>query len=175
MNSTEFLQQLEGLEKADWQALGSGQALLLIDDSYLTSGPANAPNVIIPPPTAPKQDPATLRAQTLNQATQLLEDYYRIHPLTAIGFKTQVEDLIRHLGVAAFTALPGRLPDYSLFVEAGSVVAESRQSPRHPYGVYCELTRPLTDTAMAQFFKLWLDSGEAYERYLSMNVCRYNC
>jgi hypothetical protein len=31
----------------------------------------------------------------------------------------------------------------------------------------------LMDTATQ--VEKWLNSGEAYDRYLSMNVCRYNC
>jgi len=175
MNSSEFLQQLQALGSADWVALCAGQALLLVDDARLEPGPANTVNVIIPPATDPALDPTRLREASLARAAQILEEYYRTHPLTAIGFKTQVEGLFARFGPAAFAAAPGRSPDYSLFVESGTVVAESRQSPRHPYGAYCDLGRPLADAALREYVARWLDSGEAYDRYLSMNVCRYNC
>jgi hypothetical protein len=146
-----------------------------VDDVKLETGAANAANVIIPAIIDGTQAAAELREQCIAQASQLLEDYYRTHPLTRAGFNRQVEELLDRLGAAAFTALPGQLPDYSLFVEVGSVIAEPRQSPRHPYGAYCEIIRPLADSALTRHVKQWLDSGEAYERYLSMNVCRYNC
>ncbi|MGD8589918.1 MAG: hypothetical protein PVG22_13915 [Chromatiales bacterium] len=175
MNSHEFLQSLEQLPSSSWQAITRGQALLLIDDARLELGTANLTNVIIPAISDPNLEPTELRMQTLAQASQLLDEYYRTHPLTPHGFKSQVECLLEQLGAAAFAALPGRLPDYTLFVETGTVIAEPRQSPRHPYGAYCEITRPSTDSALIKQVKKWLDSGEAYERYLSMNVCRYNC
>ena len=175
MNNSEFLQQLKQLGMSHWQALTRGQAILLVDDVKLESGPANSANSIIPSVTDTGQDPTELRAHYLAQASQLLEDYYRTHPLTRTGFTRQVENLFDQLGAAAFTALPGQLPDYSLFVEAGTVIAEPRQSPRHRYGAYSEIIRPLSESSLNQFVKKWLDSGEAYDRYLSMNVCRYNC
>ena len=175
MNKTDFLDQLQNLEMACWQALLTGQALLLINDDRLELGATNAHNVIIPAATAHAQEPTQLREQSLVQASQILEDYYRTHPLTETCFNTQVDGLLELLGAAAFTALPGRLPAYTLFVEMGTVLAEPRESPRHPYGAYCEILHPLTDAALQQQVAQWLTSGQAYERYLSMNVCRYNC
>ena len=162
MNSTELLRQLQQIETASWQSLGRGQALLLVDDARLEFGAASAANVIIPPTSDSKPSPSTLREQALERASQLLEDYYRTHPLTAKGFSTQVDDLINRLGAVAFSAPPGQLPDCSLFVEAGTVVAEPRHSPRHRYGIYCELNRPLSGASLEQQVRHWLYSSEAY-------------
>jgi len=86
-----------------------------------------------------------------------------------------VEDLIDRLGAGAFAAAPRQLARYTLFVEGGEVVAESAESPRHKYGVYCELERPVGDAETEVRVRKWLQRGEAHERYLEMNVCRYNC
>jgi hypothetical protein len=39
--------------------------------------------------------------------------------------------------------------------------------------VFCELQRPLA--VLDERVRRWLERGEAHQRYLGMNVCRYNC
>lgn len=85
-------------------------------------------------------------------------------------FREQVEALFDHHGASAFAALAGTLPPMTLFVDGQNVVADSEQSPRHRYGVYCELNHPLHDEALAQYMRRWLESGEAYSTYISMKV-----
>jgi hypothetical protein len=62
-----------------------------------------------------------------------------------------------------------------LFVDGGEVIAECADSPRHRYGVFCELESTLSEHAIEEQVRQWLERGEAYEDYLGMNVCRYNC
>lgn len=90
-------------------------------------------------------------------------------------FNQQVEQLFALHGVAAFAAPSGHYPQFTLFVEEETVVAESASSPRHRYGAFCELDKPLTGAELEKHVRQWLNSGEAYALYLSMNVCRYNC
>ena len=90
-------------------------------------------------------------------------------------FNKQVTDLIAQFGAEAFCSRSGELPEYTLFVEEDKVVAESRQSPRHPYGFFCTLNGDATENEMANHLAGWLQSGEAYQEFLAMNVCRYNC
>jgi len=40
---------------------------------------------------------------------------------------------------------------------------------------YCELEHPLEDGELEKYVRKWLQRGEAHERYLGMNACRYNC
>lgn len=95
--------------------------------------------------------------------------------LSQSDFNQQVEQLFALHGVAAFAAPYGSFPKFTLFVEDETVVAESASSPRHRYGAFCELDKPLTGAALEKHVRHWLSSGEAYALYLSMNVCRYNC
>ena len=95
--------------------------------------------------------------------------------LSQSDFNQQVEQLFALHGAAAFAAPSGHYPQYTLFVEEETVVAESASSPRHRYGVFCELDQPLAGAALEKHVRQWLSSGEAYALYLSMNVCRYNC
>ncbi|MEW8508322.1 MAG: hypothetical protein AB2598_16625 [Candidatus Thiodiazotropha sp.] len=96
-------------------------------------------------------------------------------PPTLAEFNTQVTGLIEELGAAAFCGSPGNPPRYTLFVEGDSVLAEPMNAPRHPYGVYCTLSDDLSEEQAAEHVRNWLESGEAYADFLSMNVCRYDC
>lgn len=96
-------------------------------------------------------------------------------PLSQSEFNRQVEALFEAHGAPAFAAVAGEHPHYTLFVEDDKVVAESAESPRHRYGVFCELDHALSGAALDAYVRQWLGSGEAYNLHLSMNVCRYNC
>ena len=95
--------------------------------------------------------------------------------LSRSAFDRQVEALFEQHGAAAFAALEGHYPERTLFVEGDRVVAESADSPRHRYGTFCELEEPLDGAALEAYVRQWLASGDAYELYIGMNVCRYNC
>jgi hypothetical protein len=175
MNSTEFTRLLEQLSNNDWQRIIGGDSLLIVNDLHLETGPAQAPNAVLRAPEQGQTDGGRLKRESIEQASALLTNYYLTHPLTLTGFNHQVESLIDKLSAAAFAAPPGEFPQYTLFVDEGEVVAEPSGSPRHRYGVYCELSKPLTESALQETVRKWLNRGEAHERYLSMNVCRYNC
>ncbi|MES9960117.1 MAG: hypothetical protein ABW089_06770 [Sedimenticola sp.] len=96
-------------------------------------------------------------------------------PPSLTEFNSQVADLVERLGAGAFCASPGQHPEYTLFVENNQVIAEPRSAPRHPYGVYCSISAGLSAEKMAERLNKWLTTGEAYQEFLAMNVCRYNC
>ena len=95
--------------------------------------------------------------------------------LSRSEFDRQLEALFRQHGATAFAALGEQYPERTLFFERDRVVAESADSPRHRYGAFCELEEPLSGAALEAHVRQWLASGDAYELYLGMNVCRYNC
>ena len=163
------------LDIESWQSIASDKSLLLVDDQMLRLGSSSSENVIIPAQNGSYRDAAALRDDILQKVDVLITEYYRVHPLTTNGFNRQVEALFTHYGVQAFSAPVGQLPDRSLFVDVGTVVAESIDSPRHRYGVYYEYDLPISESALIQAVRNWLSSGQAYECYLSMNVCRYSC
>ena len=175
MNEIIFIHLLRQLQKNDWQAVIEGQAVVLIDDARLEIGPADAPNAIITSPDQNTYDSATLMQESLANASTILSNYYLSHPLTMAGFNRQLEKLMDEYGATAFTAVTGQSAQYTLFVAGGEVIAENADSPRHRYGVFCELAAPLSAAAGETYIHKWLARGEAYEQYLSMNVCRYNC
>ncbi|WP_322629614.1 hypothetical protein [Halothiobacillus sp.] len=95
--------------------------------------------------------------------------------LTQTEFNQQVETLFAMHGATSFAAGAGNYPLHTLFVDGDRVIPESADSPRHRYGAFCELDHALNDAARDAHVRRWLSSGEAYNLYLSMNVCRYNC
>ncbi len=176
MNLDEFRQHLHQLEEADWQAVMNGRSILIVDDRYLETGPADAENACLGLNDGQGAgDGAELKEQIMNNAEQILNNYYLDHALTAEGFRYQVERLFVIHGICAFAAAQDCLPDRTLFVEGGEVIAEHAESPRHRYGVYCELDHDMSGEECEVYIRQWLEQGEAHEQYLGMNVCRYNC
>ncbi len=96
-------------------------------------------------------------------------------PITLSNFNQQVERLFAEHGGGAFAAFRFEEPDFSLFVEDTTVVAEPKGSPRFPYGTFCELETALTGNELEAHMWHWLRSGEAYDQFLGMNVCRFGC
>ena len=175
MNTAEFVRLVDALDEASLNALSNGKGLLLENDAALVIGDAQSPNVCVAAGQFATGDSEQIRRQISADAETLLEDYYRTHPLTRQGFDEQVHSLMQQHGNKAFAAVEGHWPQRTLFVEQGTVIAEDQTSPRHRYGVYCELSKPMDADGAASVVEKWLANGEAYGQYLSMNVCRYNC
>jgi len=175
MNNQEFLDQLIQLHDPDWQAVMEGKALLMIDDLALTVGDANADTVIIKGAKPAIESAEQLKQETIKNAASILDRYYFTHTLSRVGFDHQAQRHILAKGAEAFAATAGQWPAFSLFVEAGELLAIPAGSARHRYGAFCELDKALAQAAIKDRVEQWLHSGEAYQLYLSMNVCRYNC
>jgi hypothetical protein len=175
MKTETFFALLEKLDDGQWQQVAEGQAILMIDDQYLQTGPLQSANAIVQAEPGRVESWQTLKRTTLAGAQDILRNYYLSHPLTLAGFNHQVRALFSRYGARAFAAPIGRLPAYTLFVEGGEVVAEPGESPKHRYGVFCELGHSVPDAAVDDRIFRWLEQGEAHENYLGMNVCRYNC
>lgn len=173
MNEQQLSDLFHTLAPADWQALKAGANLLLIDDSRLEVTTEPAQNVLLR--GADYRETAPLSEWCPQHAAELLEHYYRTTPLSRVGFDTQVLQLVEQHGGHAFAAPLGAVPICTLFVEGGVVVAETAASPRHRYGAFLELDRPLSADETALRVARWIEQESAYEHYLSMNMCRYNC
>lgn len=175
MNTEEFMRLLEALPEDVWQSVIEGQSLLNVDDQRLEAGSGDAGNAIIRASGDAAETVTSLKQSSLDQAADILHNYYLTHPVTLNGFNDQVQRLIDVHGAEAFAAKAGEFPMYTLFVEGGEVVAEPATSPRHRYGTFCELGQAALKMAVSDYVQRWLQRGEAHERYLEMNVCRYNC
>jgi len=175
MNDKHFKEQLEQLEASIWQAVCEGQSIVIINDQRLALGTEQSENVVVSASLFQYSDADELRSEVLSRAPELFCSYYQAHPLTLPGFNRQVADLIERYGAEVFAAPCGELPERTLFVDGSDVIAESAESPRHRYGAYCELESLSPGQDIKAYVLQWLEKGEAHERYLEMNVCRYNC
>ena len=175
MDKAAFVRLLEKLDEKAWSSVVDGQAILLVDDVRLETGPDQSANAIIRAAENGADTAAALKQRSLHEAAELLYNYYLTHPLTLAGFNFQVEALFARHGAEAFAAPIGKLPRYTLFVEGGEVMAEAADSPRFRYGAFCELGHSVPADAVADHVLKWLQAGDAYDNYLGMNVCRYNC
>ena len=170
MTLTQFIAGLAALDGAVWRELVGGRALLLVDDQRFEPGSSGVPNVLIVP-----EEGVDLRQYCLDEAEEIYRQYYRTHPLTLAGFNRQVQALFDQYGPESFTAPEGQVAERTLFVDGGEVQAQSAESPTHRYGTYLELVPSVLPQSPGDKARQWLESGRAYDTYLSMNVCRYNC
>ena len=148
----------------------------MVDDLVLETGDLSDPRVIIK--ASASEDISSVdefKQHILDNTAKVLSNYYWIHPLTLAGFNHQVKALIGQKGVGNFAAISGKMPGYTLFVDGGEVVAETPDSPRFRYGAFLEFERTVANELIESTVKKWVERGDAYELYLNMNVCRYNC
>jgi hypothetical protein len=175
MNAQKFIAAVNALSDDELLKLHGEQSLRLIDDEWLAIGAYNEiDGMQLSLPTV-AVDAAAIRAYLTDAASDLVMNFYINHPLSETGFKRQVRELMQQHGATAFAAPAGQRAAVTLFVDSGEVVAETVGNPRHPYGAFLELQAPVPATDIEDRVQYWLDSGEAYRHYLSMNVCRYNC
>lgn len=175
MNTSLLVTLLDTLSTADWQTLLSGGKLHIINDHALQVSMDDTAHIMIQGADFDVTTVAELKQQIIERADSLLADYYSTYPLSEKGFNRQVQALVKQHGCHAFVALAGRHSELSLFVDYGEVIDVSVFSPKHPYGVFMVLDEPLPKEKISSVFNQWLLSGEAYQQYLGMNVCRYQC
>ena len=174
MKLNDFHSMILALDEKSWLAVVSGQAIALNKNDKLEIVEANADHIIVSPPEK-KISPELFKEKVIANEEELLNDYFQSHPVSTKSFQEQFLELTKRYGVMAFAATEGQLADYSLFVDKSELVAEGRESPRHQYGVYCEIDNNMSESEAESRVMQWVTSGEAYERYLEMNVCRYSC
>lgn len=174
MNKAQFKKLLESVSNEQWQSVVDGEALLLVDDEVIQLGPVKANEAIILADRDNAQTADQLRRACLQDVDDILINFYLTRPLTRTGFNNQVKGLVERYGAEKFGAPEGQLPELTLFVDVAEVIAEDTSSPRHRYGAGCELSTFSPLSPEEQVIR-WIESGGAYDRYLGMNVCRYNC
>ena len=172
MNETLLIVLLDQLSDSSLSAIQKGQALLLVDDASLSIGSPDSPNVLVAADDYDAPNAVELRQALKDNASKVIESYYQSHPLSWTGFDRQVKNLCEQHGYAAFTATPGQRAEKTLFVEQGTVIALDSEDPEHAKGVFCELVKPLNNEDIKPVVEQWIDSGQAYDAYLSMDVRR---
>ncbi len=175
MNIIQFKDQLEALTPDDWEKLYQGDVLEMVADTTVRVSQTETPYTIFTHDAFDAESATILKDRVIKNAEDILQRYYRIHPLTEEGFNTQAESLFEQYGASSFAALLGQRAGHSLFVDQGEVIAVTSKDPRHPYGVYKELDKTHAGAKIDEIVQTWLKTGQAYKDYRGMNVCRYNC
>ena len=175
MNEALLIDLLDQLNDSSLLIVQKGQALLLVDDTSLSIGNPDSQNVLVASGDYDALDAVELRRTLKANAAEIVDAYYQSHPLSWRGFDRQVKELCEQYGHIAFTATPGQRAEKTLFVEQGTVIALGREDPRHAYGIFCELAEPVNNEDIKSVLEQWIGSGQAYDGYLSMNICRYDC
>lgn len=178
MNIDTFKNLLQQLTEEHKNALISGKALCLELDLKLLPCVENGkgPKQVIIPAFKEGEAPEDIQQFLLDEAEQLHHNYYRNYSLTQPGFNRLLSALFEEHGMHKFAAAPGEAAELTFFGEPGVLKVADAQHPRYRYSTYCELTvSGLSDAQIEQEVRHWLNSTAAYQQFLSMNVCSYQC
>ncbi|MDG6778243.1 hypothetical protein QCB44_05950 [Thiomicrorhabdus sp. zzn3] len=176
MNVETYKQALNELSNDDYQAiLEDDAALVVFQDKALTLGKPDEAYVIYELGDDQFDSVDALKAHLLEQAEEMLQEYYQYNPLSKMFFNQSLMDLINENDENAFVSMPGQEAKLKLFCENGKLVAEGPESPRFKYGFNLHLKEKMLPQAISNKVKNWVQSGTAYEEYISVNVCRFSC
>ncbi len=174
MNAQQFIDSLNELDDSDFQAILDGQALIVFQDSSLTIGRTDVAYVIFELGDESFDTTDALKASLIERAEDLITEYYQYNPLSKEYFNKELTKMMQELGWDAFLAMPGQEAKYKLFVDGSTLHAEDESSPRYKYGSHQVLDEKMPATAIQNKAKNWIQSGAAYENYISTNVCRWS-
>lgn len=174
MHIQELITQLKQFTEQDWNQLLEGAQLVMHEDELLQIKTDAAENIFLTAESVQAESADELQERAINQAETCLTEYYQQHPLTQQGFYRKALPLVKDRE-QDFAAEGMQEPNCTLFVEGGEIIAEDKSSPKHRYGVHCELPDDFEQDAIPTIVLQWLESGEAHDSYMGMNVCRYGC
>lgn len=174
MNTEQFIEALNTLPDDTLQAILEGAGLVVFQDKSLTLGRAEDAYVIYELGEEEFENAADLKAHLLASAEAMLQEYYQFNPMSKEFFNRSVSDLIREHGEEKFISMPGKQAELKVFVDNGKVVVEGADSPRFKYGFHLTLTEKMLPQAVSNKVKNWVQSGSAYDDYISVNVCRFS-
>ena len=88
-------------------------------------------------------------------------------------FDYQAEELLSANGAVLFCRHDGNADNWALMIDDWRLIAVGPDDVRSQYGYFCE-TEDWGDEAQVEGLVMkWLNSGQAYEDYLSKTHCRY--
>lgn len=88
-------------------------------------------------------------------------------PLPREVFDAQLRSIVKTHGAEALIGRPDSPAKISVFAGAQALEVSGQDDPRHRYG--------LTYDGLPDAIEAWIANGEAYDDYLSMNICRFSC
>ncbi|MDX1353177.1 MAG: hypothetical protein R3254_09205 [Thiomicrorhabdus sp.] len=174
MNTEQFKQALTDFSDENYQAILDGAALIIFEDKGLTLGKSQQAYVIFEMGDESFDNIQALKNSLLERADELIQEYYQYNPISKMHFNKQLLDLVKEHGANAFVTMPGQEASVKLFVEGSHVVIEGNDSPRFKYGFCLVLNEKVLPQAVENKVKNWVQSGSAYDDYISVNVCRFS-
>lgn len=174
MNTQLFTEQLEQFSDENYQSILEGAALIIFEDKALTLGRSEQAYVIFELGDESFDSVSKLKASLISRADDLIQEYYQYNPLSKMHFNNQLLQLVKEHGANAFVTMPGQEATAKLFVNNDSVIVEGIASPRFKYGFCLVLNEKLLAQAVENKVKNWVQSGSAYDDYISVNVCRFS-
>lgn len=174
MNSELFKQQLNEFSDENYQAILNGASLVIFEDKSLTLGRSEQAFVIFELGDEAFDSTEALKLSLIDRADALIVEYYEHNPLSKQFFNTELAKLVKEHGYENFVSMPSTTPSIKLFVNDGKVLVEGRDSPRFKYGFHLHLTEKMMPQAVENKVKNWVQSGSAYDDYISVNVCRFS-
>ncbi len=174
MNTEQFKLALTEFSDENYQAILEGAALIIKEDKALTLGKPEQAYVIFEMGDESFDSVNDLKKSLLERSDDLIEEYYQYNPVSKMHFNNQLSSLVQAHGANAFITMPGQEATVKLFVNEGTVVVETKESPRFKYGFCLVLNDKLIAQAVDNKIKNWITSGSAYDDYISVNVCRFS-
>ena len=88
-------------------------------------------------------------------------------PMAREAFDAQLRDILNTHGAASILGAAAQGACISVFTGGEALEAVAADDPRHRYG--------LTFDGPLEGLEAWIAEGEAYDDYVSMNICRFSC
>lgn len=174
MNPEQFKIALNEFSDENYQSIMDGAALIIHDDKALTLGKSEQAYVIFELGDESFDSIEALKASLIERSAELIEEYYQYNPISKMHFNNQLINLVKEYGAPAFVTMPGQQATVKLFSQDGKVIVENKDSLRFKYGFCLVLNEKVLSQALENKVKNWIQSGSAYDDYISVNVCRFS-
>lgn len=174
MNAQEFKQAVETLTDEAYQAILNNEGLIIHQDESLKIGSSDAAFVIYELGDDGFTTADQVKQYLLTNAEELMATYYQFNPISKEYFNRELNKVFAEHGADAFVSLTGKMPQKVFFVEDGKIVVEDESSIKFKYGIYLQIEDANSSMVKINKTKNWLQSGNAYQDYISTNVCRFS-
>lgn len=174
MDTATFKKEINRLNTEQLQNILDGDRLIIYQDKKLAINHENCAYVIYELGDDTFSSVEKLTAYLLNNHAPLLEEYYKFNPLSKEFFNLSITHLISENDDEAFISHPEVDAKLKIFVDNGTLVTEDVGSQRFKYGINLKLKEKMPERALLNQLRNWVQSGTAYNDYISVNVCRFS-
>ncbi|MBF6058168.1 MULTISPECIES: hypothetical protein [Thiomicrorhabdus] len=177
MNLEQFTNALDAMSDEDLQLIldDADKGLIVVRDETLGVGASDQAYVIYELGEDKFASVADLRNNLSAQAETMLKEYYQFNPLSKEFFNKEVQKLFNEHGELSFISTPKKPASKAIFVENEQVLCLDEDEPRFKYAFKLELDDSYAQPqAQLNKVKNWIQSGSAYQDYISVNVCRFS-